>query len=284
MTIIDIKKKKISLGVLGKQISYSLSPVIYKTWFDHFGLIGRCDLIQKEVFDFDDISQEIKNYDGWAVTVPFKEKMFEWLKRQPYSSWGALVDSAGVVNIIKNHQGVFEATNTDAKALDFLLSQQIKDWHSVENVLILGNGGVSKTTKAVLLGKKQDISIFIASRSGVACFEEKIVSLAELRELDVFSFDMVVNATPLGTSRCQDEVALPQIKSFLNHQKIKLVIDWVYDLEPTFFEKCAREMQISFIGGLDLLIQQAAFAFEFWFGLVPPIDLAKQAIQNHLKK
>lgn len=284
MTFIDIKKKKISLGVLGKQISYSLSPVIYKTWFDNFGFTGRCALIQKDVFDFDDISQEIKNYDGWAVTVPYKEKMFEWLKTQDRSSWDAWVDSVGVVNIIGHTQGVFDATNTDAKALGFLLSQRVGLWKPMKNILILGNGGVSKTSKAVILRENPDASIFVANRSDVTNKEEKTISLCDLKELKDVRFDMIVNATPLGTSRSQDEAPLLQIEKFLNRQNIKFIVDWVYDVEPTFFEREACEKQISFIGGLDLLIQQAAFAFEFWFGLVPPIDLAKQAIQNHLKK
>lgn len=282
MTFIDIEKKFFSLGVLGKQISYSLSPLIYNTWFDCFGLSGRCDLIQKDFFDFEDISEEIRKYDGWAVTVPYKEKMFEWLKRQSHSSWDALVDSVGIVNIIKNYQGGVEATNTDAKALDFLLPQD-RQTEEFKNILIFGNGGVAKTTKAVFVKGNADASVFNVCRFKGDSFEEKKVSFNNLKSLEGINFDIVVNATPLGTLRCRDDVLLSQIDDFLSSQNTRFMVDWAYDRKPTFFESVALKRQVSFIGGLDLLIQQAAFAFEFWFGLVPPIDLAKQAIQKALK-
>ncbi len=281
--------KKISLGVLGKNISYSLSPVIYGAWFDHFNMDGDCCLVQKNRFDFDEISFEFAKYYGWAITVPYKEKIFEWLKQHAFASWDGWVGKLGIANIIKSKEDHVMATNTDAMALNFFVSQSdyAQKLKFCKNVLILGGGGVAKTSEVVLKNFQHEqelFTIYKAQRNIKKNERENNISLYDFKTMEKIGFDVVINATPLGTSRDEETVLLNEISAVLRQKKVSLVIDWAYDLTPTFWDKWVKQEDISFLGGVDLLIYQASFAFEFWFGLVPPIDLAKQALINALSQ
>ena len=73
-------------GIIGKKISYTLSPLLHKIIFDKIGIEAEYKVFDSE-FSLDEdqflkeILEKIKNnkIKGINVTIPFKEKIIQYL-------------------------------------------------------------------------------------------------------------------------------------------------------------------------------------------------------------
>jgi shikimate 5-dehydrogenase len=94
-------------------------------------------------------------------------------------------------------------------------------------------------------------------------------------------FDVVVNATPLGTSgRFEKETpaTAPQLRG------ARLAYDLVYNPTETRFLQEAREAGCDTLGGLAMLVTQGAEQFRLWTGKQPPEAVMYQAAERELQK
>ena len=90
------------------------------------------------------------------------------------------------------------------------------------------------------------------------------------------SWDLLVNATPLGTYPDIDRTP------FDGPFDGALVYDLVYNPQRTRLLKEAEAAGCQTIGGLDMLVAQAEDQSEWWLGRRPPMDLMRQAAQASL--
>jgi shikimate 5-dehydrogenase len=99
---------------------------------------------------------------------------------------------------------------------------------------------------------------------------------------DPASWDLLVNATPLGTAPGVDASPLPD--DYLFHGGV--VYDLVYNPPQTKFLGAAARAGCRTIGGLDMLVAQAQAQFEWWTGGRPAdrvmrdAALARLAVHN----
>ncbi len=82
--------------------------------------------------------------------------------------------------------------------------------------------------------------------------------------------DLVVNATPLGA----DGETAPPLPAL--HEGV-LVVDLLYHPAQTPLQSAARAAAPPPIGGLGLLLHQAALSFELWTGTPAPLDVMSAA-------
>jgi shikimate 5-dehydrogenase len=80
-------------------------------------------------------------------------------------------------------------------------------------------------------------------------------------------FDVVVNATPLGTNGARS-AETPAVASQL--AGARLAYDLVYNPAETRFLREARVAGCDGIGGLAMLVSQAFEQFRLWTGIEPP--------------
>ena len=157
----------------------------------------------------------------------------------------------------------------------------------VQNSLILGAGG---SARAVVYGLKQKgWSVTIAARR----VEQAQKLLADLPDrpsigvehvihLDLNSikeigdvYSLIVNTTPVGmwpdvgTSPWPENLAIPSGA---------FVYDLVYNPTETIFVRTAREEGNYASGGMGMLVEQAALAFERWTGLLAPRPQMNEAV------
>ena len=92
-------------------------------------------------------------------------------------------------------------------------------------------------------------------------------------------FDVVVNATPLGTAGSLESETIVTSRELLG---AGLVYDLVYNPVATAFLREAAAANCEMIGGLEMLIGQAAAQYQLWTGHEAPIAVMKQAAQAHL--
>ena len=127
-------------GLLGRKLGHSQSKIIHEYFFNIHNVSATYDLIEIEEEEIKTKIDLIKKgyYQGFNVTVPYKEKVIPYLD--------ILSDSArkiGAVNTIYLKDGLLIGDNTDY--LGFIEELKYLDLDLQDkNVYVLGSGGSSK--------------------------------------------------------------------------------------------------------------------------------------------
>jgi len=231
-------------GLLGKTLKHSLSKEIH-------AFFGNAEY---QLVETDEVSSflRMQDYTGFNVTIPYKEQIIPFLDHlEGYAL------QAQSVNTIVFKNGVWVGYNTDYDGFIKLLNHY--DIHLMyKKVLIIGNGGSSKTIEAVCKAEK-------ASEIVKICRHPQNKNEIGLEDLySVKDFDVLINTTPLGMyPHNEDDLffALEEIPT------LSCVIDIVYQPLQTKLVLKAKELGIKSVGGLYMLVGQAAVAHEHFFNL-----------------
>ncbi len=89
--------------------------------------------------------------------------------------------------------------------------------------------------------------------------------------------DLVVNATPVGMG---DDDGVPFEVS--RCQADAVVVDLVYHPAVTPLMRAASERGLTAVGGIGMLVHQAARAFSRWTGTEAPVDVMSAAARREL--
>ncbi|GEN46472.1 shikimate dehydrogenase [Alkalibacillus haloalkaliphilus] len=253
------------LGLIGNPVSQSKSPHIHHKLLQENNLKGHYQLIHTEADNLGENIEWLKGqgFTGFNVTVPYKEKVIEYLD--------FLEDSArvmGSVNTVKIDQGKLIGYNTDGKgyirSLITLSPNFLKDAET-KSVLILGAGGAAKGIAHQLL-QSPFKQVNIANRSlkraqslvnqlGASHF----LTLTEATE-ELAQYDLIINTTSVGMSPHESEQVIP-----LNGVKPGTIIsDIVYKPKWTSFLIEAKQRNCQLLFGESMLYYQAVKAFEIW--------------------
>lgn len=252
--------------VIGDPISHSKSPLIHRFWLQKLGIVAdyRAHHVLPDALP-DYFAERLTDADwrGCNVTIPHKLAVLDHI-----ADPGGVRDSIGAANtIFRNRDGDLQATNTDAAGFFGPISDM--DWAGAPAVVI-GAGGAAR---AVLFALAQaDIgNVTLLARSPLkaaallARFGLKGSVLAMDANLPPAA--LVINSSPLGM------VGQPSLDLDLS----PLPDDaWVYDLVYAPLEtellKAAKARGMETVDGLEMLVGQAALAFEMFFGVAPPSD------------
>lgn len=247
--------------LIGKTLKHSYSPQIHKHLGDY--AYDLKELAPDELEDF----VKAKEYDGYNVTIPYKEKIIPLLD---FVSEDAL--SIGAVNTVVVKNGKTKGYNTDILGMEYMLKSAgitLKD----KTVMILGTGGTGKTATALAkkLGAKKIISV---SRSGEVnydnCYDENGVQV-------------IINTTPVGMY--PNSYSSPiDVDRFT---ELEGVADVVYNPLTTKIVFDAKKKGIPAVNGLVMLVGQAKYASDLFTGnatsddKIPPItDILRKQTEN----
>ena len=231
-------------GLIGEKLGHSFSADI------HHRLCGY-DYELKEISP-DQLSSFIRNRDFSSinVTIPYKEQVIPLLDE--------VSDAArriGAVNTIVNRNGVLYGYNTDFLGLKALIERNgisIKG----KTVLVLGSGGTSKTAAAVAedLGCRSIVRVSRTERDDCITYEQAKQSYAKA--------EVLINTTPCGMYPRIGESAV-DASCF---PALQAVVDVVYNPLRTKLVCDAQARGITAVGGLYMLVAQAAYAAERFTG------------------
>lgn len=226
-------------GVIAQKLGHSFSKIVHNMLFDY-----DYELVELEPKQVDAFMQK-KDFKAINVTIPYKETVIPYLDFVSDTA-----KSIGAVNTIVNVDGKLYGYNTDFFGMTSLIKKAGIDFKD-KNVLILGSGGTCKTSLAVAraLGCK---SINIVSRNGG---DGKISYTEALQKKDTH---IIINTTPCGMFPKVDDCPI-DIDAFENLQG---VIDAIYNPLCSQLVLKAKQKGIKAIGGLYMLVAQAALAAE----------------------
>lgn len=252
--------------VIGDPISHSKSPLIHRFWLDSLGIDGDYRAHHVTAAKLAAYLDERKTDPAWRgcnVTLPHKQSVAD-LVADP----GDVRDSIGAMNtVLRAPDGTLSGTNTDAGGFFGPLAGQ--DFAGRE-IAVIGAGGAAR---AVLfaLARMECGPVTILNRNVLkasallARFGLKGSALPLDGRLPPAA--LLINASSLGMA---GQPALDLDLGGLPDDAI--VYDLVYVPRETALLQAADARGLATIDGLDMLIGQAALAFELFFGAAPPED------------
>lgn len=144
---------------------------------------------------------------------------------------------------------------------------------SERRCLVVGAGGAGRAVAHALGSAGADVTVAArradAARSAAALAPGgRAIALGD--DVPVESFDVVVNATPLGMHGEPPPFDPTRLRPG------QFVYDTVYPAETPLLGE-ARARGAGGAGGLGMLVHQGALSFELWTGCVPPLDVMRAA-------
>ncbi len=250
-------------GCIAEKLGHSFSKDIHNRLFDY-----KYELCEISKDSFDKFMTE-KNFKAINVTIPYKESVIKYL-----DFISETAEKIGAVNTIVNENGYLRGYNTDFFGMVSLIE---KNGISIKGrkVLVLGSGGTSKTAKAVAeyLGCSCVYRVSRTGKNGCITYEEALN-----RHLDS---EIIINTTPVGMYP-NINVAPVNID---NYKNVTAVVDAVYNplRSKLVIESC--KMGIRAVGGLYMLVAQAALAAEKFTGIpVPTSEIDRVYSEILIKK
>lgn len=231
-------------GLVGKGISYSLSPKLHYIISNIYNLEYKYNL-----YDVDESlltkvlgSNKLR---GVNITKPYKELLYSKV-----DCLSNIAKKIGAINTIKIKEQKLYGENTDYYGLIDLI-----EYHDIKlkdkSIIILGTGGAALASYYAVLNYTN--KIYFVSRNK----KEKIMPdiVIDYKELSNMEYDLIINATPVGT---YPDVNVSPLDEDL--VKNKIVIDLVYNPLKTQLMSYSSESY----NGIVMLISQAIHSQSFW--------------------
>lgn len=239
-------------GLLGRNISYSFSKGYFTEKFLKDAALSNCSYENFDIQDIAEFKEIIKNNPdlvGMNVTIPYKEVVIPFLDEM-----STIAAEIGAVNTIKfTKDGKLKGFNTDYYGFQKSLEPLLQNHH--KKALILGTGGASKGVAYAL--KELGIDCTFVSREA----KEGILAYADLNETVFENYQIIINASPVGTSPNIETYPLIPYEFFTDKH---IAYDLIYNPAETQFLKKAKLQGAVTKNGQDMLIFQAEKAWEIW--------------------
>jgi 3-dehydroquinate dehydratase / shikimate dehydrogenase len=263
-------------GLVGSPVSHSLSPRLHNAAFAAAGLDAvylPFEVRDARAFLRRMIHPRTREIDwdarGLSVTAPHKQAVIDCL-----DTLSASARETGAVNTIVCEGECLRGDNTDAPAALAPL-EGVFDVRGAR-VAVLGAGGAARAVLWALRAAGARATVFARDAARARDAAERFD--AEPRRLagaNFAGFDLVVNTTPLGT-RGAREAETPADAAQL--RGVSAAYDLVYNPPETLFMREARAAGCAaVVGGLQMLLAQAAAQFELWTGRPAPLETMRAA-------
>ena len=257
-------------GLVGLPVMQSVSPHFHNGAFTSAGINGV--YLPFEVRDakqffrrmVDPRSRELNwNLRGLSITSPHKQTVMECL------DWiDPTAEKIGAVNTVVVEQDRLRGYNTDAAGfIDPLLVRfgSLRD----ARVAVIGAGGAARAAVYALREQNASVTLFARDTAKAEPLAQSFgVSCESLGAASFAGYDIVINATPLGSGAYIDKTAATRAQ--LNG--VRCVYDLIYNPRETSLLREAVAAGCETLGGLEMLIAQAKLQFELWTGRKPDVS------------
>ena len=275
-----ISRETVITGIIGHPVTHSASPAMHNRAFAVAGL--DCVYLPMETNDAEEfftrfVKRSSRDIDwrlrGFSVTIPHKTAIVRFLDEVD-----ATAAKVGAVNTVVINNGKLIGYNTDVegamKPIDRLCALKDMDCG------VIGAGGAARAVVSGLMERGARVSLFARDASKASAISESFnIPLHSIESLVSSNVRIIINTTPVGM-KGHSEASSPVPREAFRNRRI--AYDLVYNPLETRFLKEAREEGCQTIGGIEMLIEQAAMQFELWTGRRPPADLMRAAALEKL--
>jgi 3-dehydroquinate dehydratase / shikimate dehydrogenase len=250
-------------GLVGLPVMHSVSPHIHNAAFQSANVNGV--YVPLEVVDVreffkrmvDPRTRELEwNLRGLSITAPHKLEVMaclDWIDPR--------AKAIGAVNTVVLENEQLLGYNTDA---DGLVEPLLKRVGALDGsrVAVIGAGGAASAAVFALQERNADVSLYTRDvAKGRVLADRFKISCESLASTNFADKDVVINATPLGSSgphRDETPATTEQLRG------CRLVYDLVYTPRETLLMSEALKAGCEVLDGLEMLIAQASQQFKYW--------------------
>lgn len=255
-------------AVLGSPVAHSLSPVLHTAGYAACGL--RDWRYTRREVTADQLAGVVAGLDerwrGLSLTMPLKEAAFEVA-----TTVSEVAGRAGAINtLVRRADGAWDATNTDVAGIREALRHVAHDGRA----RILGSGATARSAVLALadLGVRR---VEVAARNpatlgGVLRLAEDAglaATAIPLTEWAHHSGRLVVSTLPPAASTSTAALLTPDGPG----ARGTTLLDVVYADWPTPLARAVLAAGGEVVGGLMMLVHQAAAQFRLFTGVEPPV-------------
>jgi shikimate dehydrogenase len=250
--------------VIGDPIAHSKSPLIHDFWLAGLGIDAGYERRHVTPDALEAYFAERRDDPAWRgcnVTIPHKQAALDFVADR-----GGLRESIGAINtVFRDADGALAGTNTDAGGF----VAPIADIDLAGRpVAVIGSGGAARAILFALarIGAGPVTLIARNALKGAALLAHFGLK-GSVRPFDapLPPAALLVNASPLGMT------GQPPLDLDLSPLPDDAVVyDIVYAPLETPLLAAAEARGLETVDGLDMLVGQAALAFEIFFGKAPP--------------
>jgi shikimate dehydrogenase len=260
---------------MGHPVAHSRSPLIHGYWLAQLGIAGSYELMDLAPDAFPEFVTHLaeRGFVGGNVTVPHKEAAFRLAERRD-----AAAEAVGAVNTLWLEHGRLTGGNSDVHGFIAHLDDRAPGWDAPGGLaVILGAGGAARGAayglqqrglRVALVNRTADRAQELAAHFGAGMTVHAWEELAALLP----HADLLVNCTSLGM------VGKPPLALDIAPLARRAVVyDIVYAPLETALLARARERGHRVVDGLGMLLHQAGYGFEKWFGARPTVTAELRA-------
>lgn len=239
----------LNLCLIGKNISNSRSPELYKSMAEKDGIDLNYEIRDISENEIENFVKEVRSgkYSGFNVTAPYKKEIIKYLD---YVKDDAKAVEA--VNTVYNNDGVLIGYNTDIYGAYESIAPVLEDG----NILILGRGGAARAV--INTFKEYDLTLYVRDDHNEELLKIK-QDLKFITDFDNADFVNVINATSVGFN--SDETILEN-----PFKSQKTAIDLIYTPPKTRFLKGMEDKGLIIKNGYDMLRLQAEISYKIYLG------------------
>ena len=254
-------------GVLGSDVARSLSPAIHNRAFAACGIDAVYVPVTAEALDPFLAALPALDLAGFSVTRPYKTAILPLLHEVEEAA-----AICGSVNTVLVRDGKLQGSTTDGLGVLAPLKRRIA--LKGRRAVVLGAGGAARAAALALVRKGTRVMVLARDPAQAAAVGAAVgCDWGRLDELGFRDWDVLVNATPVGSAAAPDETPVPA-----DHLRPgRVVLDMVYDPSETRLLREARAAGCRVIDGREMLVAQAAAQFETWTGLAAPLEVMRSA-------
>jgi shikimate dehydrogenase len=279
---VTIDGSTVLVGIIGQPVSHSLSPAIHNAAFAACGI--NMAYVPLPVAP-DRLGAAVEGlralgFRGANVTIPHKTAVVEHL-----DGLAAEASLVAAVNTIVVDGDVLWGHNTDVEGFRRALREVEPGPLAGWPCLLVGAGGAARAAALALVREGAHVTVAnrtlataldlvaLLDRAGFAG-RAAAVTLESVTATGVAKARLIVNATPLGMAGAGKVPAV--LADNVTGQQI--VYDVVYAREPSHLIAAAHERGARTVDGLEMLLWQAAAAFELWTGRPAPVEVMRGVV------
>jgi shikimate dehydrogenase len=281
-------------GLIGDPVAHSLSPFIMNRAFDALGLdaVYAAFGIKPERFVPSIAGLTALGISGLNVTYPYKEEILYHV-----DAVSAEVEVINAVNTVVFYEDEIQGYNTDAVGTAMALEHFAGVPLEGVRAFIFGIGASARAAAYGLLERGAERVVFatrspengpmVMERFQFAFPEQSVtfMTIGEAGELvarrDAFrNANVIVNATPVGMAGLPNGV-LVEDAAWIHKEQV--FFDFIYHPRQTAFLDVARRSGAKTLGGIALLVAQAAESFRIWTDTGFDIKEMAEAVEEFSK-
>jgi len=269
------------VALIGKPLKRRHSQVMHDAAFDARGIDARYVLREIESDEVEGVVASARG-DGWlglGVTAPYKRVVAELVDEVEPDA-----QTIGAVNnVVRTDDGGLIGINTDAPGFRAGVELAMGQPLAGVDVVVAGAGGAAHAVVyACLTAGAARVTVGSRTPDAAAALLARFAEVGEARRTatgldDAFvaasrSADVAVNATTVGMIDPGMTIPVDDLPAHAT------VFDLVYVPAVTPLLAAARARGLRAANGSEMLIQQAAIAFERWTGVGGMADVMRTAV------